>query len=57
MDTNSLEAYVKEELKKYQLWSFLEAHGSEGSRYKTGYMHALQNVLAKLKECEQLTIF
>ncbi|MBP1308964.1 hypothetical protein JOD82_001984 [Paenibacillus sp. 1182] len=45
-----LERYLKAELRKYRLWSFLEQHGSERSKYQTGYYHALQSVLSKMNK-------
>jgi hypothetical protein len=48
---------LKSEIKKYSLWAFLEAHGSREGSFSSGYLQALEDVLAKLKECEQLTLF
>ncbi|MDK8188816.1 hypothetical protein QP794_01800 [Paenibacillus sp. UMB7766-LJ446] len=53
----SLEQWIKEEMKKYSLWAFLDRHGSSGSRYNSGYLQALEDVKEKMKECEQLTLF
>ncbi|MMZ60420.1 hypothetical protein D1872_225110 [compost metagenome] len=53
----NLEEHLKAEIKKYRLWAFLESHGSREGRYSSGYLQALEDVLVKLKECEQLTLF
>ncbi|MFZ4916434.1 hypothetical protein ACL9RM_25155 [Paenibacillus sp. S29] len=53
----NLEEHLKAEIKKYRLWAFLESHGSREGRYSSGYLQALEDVLSKLKECEQLTLF
>ncbi|GGH46170.1 hypothetical protein GCM10008014_08650 [Paenibacillus silvae] len=52
----SLEEWINAEMKKYSLWAFLDQHGG-GHGYNSGYLQCLEDVKAKLKECEQLTLF
>lgn len=47
-----LEEWIRSEIERRKLWAFTEQMGSEGGRYHTGYLQALEDVQNFLREGE-----
>ena len=47
-----LEEWIRSEIERRKLWAFMEQMGSEGVRYHTGYLQALEDVQNLLREGE-----